>query len=863
MTSLLALFLMFAAPDVPRPVIRLSAGSQLRLPAENVTAAYSLDADCADANIVGNVITVIGRRPCSTHLVTISGEKVIETEIIVSPRRGYLASRARRNSPELQESGSLTTSYSSLPAQVETAVRLTRVEGKRQTDIALEVGHGHAFSATEANTTLPYGSISFSGPDSSLTLLDQTIGDSPLMMDNTVLRGLHIRKKNWFANAGVASMTGFRQDLFESDPDRAFATGYHFAAGRNGTLTPAFTWITASRQYLSGKSGGIGSLAYEFRQQDRVHFLADLGISRGAGLAALLDINKESDIAHLNFRAAQSGFARLSSSPAPGLQAEGYWTHRINDRYTLEAAGSQDKYLLLDQTSQTNTGWNTSLRRKLFDRFTIRGGLSGSRLARQADSPIFTTSVPASLSFESRRFGNSFEYRYGRNNASELGSHSVRDTMRLSAGPFTIMGFFSRQSETPTVDYVLDNVPWLRQALLDAGISATTPEQIEDLLRTNADLISAGLLRNVSINISPLRTQVGGSASWASPHRLLSARVESRYDRNNRLQGRVTSSSHDARLSVKVNRQTDLTLQGSLFTTRGSQLGSLNVPVFSITLHRQFMNVPDFFGPYPTGVIHGRVFDDEDGRGMDPNTQKGMADVVILLDGTRRTKTRASGSFTFHGVPSGRHTVEVVYEDTLNHVFTTPPNVAVSDENSEVYFGIGRRKSMIFGTVTDDAGAPIEGVLLRAVGTNIETARSNSSGDFSFANLHPGTFEVAIDEQSVPAMYSLANLHSMNISTEPNQPGKVAFMIPAMRGARGKIVCHSEPVNSANAQLSLDGVDVSDSIQGDGEFSLRELSAGKHELTVRYGSGPLVQRNLDLQRGTAIAVSAPIEVCPK
>lgn len=854
------LALLVALPNQALGSLRVSAGVELRLPAEQATAAYSLDSDCASAELSGGVIVVKGLRACTTHIVRISGDVISETEVVVSARRGDLAARARSHSAETQEVGSVTTSYASDPAQLETAINVSRLEGQRSTSIALDVGHGHAFSATEANTTIPFASFRFSSPTTTFTLLDQRVEETPLTIDDTVIRGLHIQHNGWFLHAGVSSMTDFRQAMFESDPDRIVSGGYRFQLSQRNALISSVDWISASNRYLSGRSGTMGSLAWEFRQTDRLRLLAEVGIGRAVGTSIQLDYEGDADLLRLDFRAAPSDLPRLSKSQAPGIQADGYWTRRFKQTYSLDVNGSQNKYTLLDGTSESNSSWSGILGKQLSRRVSISGGVAGSRFGRPTGVPILSTYIPASISYESARFGNSFEYRYGWNQSTTLGSQSFRDSIRVGVGPFTLMGFASTQTQAPTVDFVLSNVPWLRQALLDAGIMATTPQQIEDFLRNNADLIAAGILRDISINLSPRRTQLGGTLLWSSPRRMFSARLESRWDRDDRIQGAIKSNSQDARLMVRLNRKSDVTLQGSLFETNGSMIGAVRVPVFSVSIHRQLTNVPDFIGPYAHGVVEGKVFADEDGLGISVNTGIGIAGVKVVLDGTRKTMTNDSGSYTFHRVTSGRHTVEILYEDTANHFFTTPPNVTVGPD-STMNFGIGRRKATIFGIVLNDAGNPLGGVVLHIKGPSDEKVLSNSNGDFSATDLTSGTYTVDIEPDSIPPSYALEGIRTKTTITDPNQPGEVHFYLRALRIVKGKLLCHARTLDPATGiEMQLDDRDVSHLADKSGAFVLRDLSAGIHELTVRRAS-KTTRHKFELSSAPSALSGLEVEVC--
>ena len=75
--------------------------------------------------------------------------------------------------------------------------------------------------------------------------------------------------------------------------------------------------------------------------------------------------------------------------------------------------------------------------------------------------------------------------------------------------------FFDRQTNVPTVSALVSSVPGLQDLLDRLGISATTPQQIASLLQNDAMLQALGLVSNLTLNLSPVLTQAGGTLSWS------------------------------------------------------------------------------------------------------------------------------------------------------------------------------------------------------------------------------------------------------------------------------------------------------------------------------------------------------------
>src|SRR5512140_3842429 len=137
-------------------LIQTTVGGHVRIPVAGVTAAYSMDADCADAVIEGDWVDVTGRSPCVTHIVTVTAT-VNETLVVVSTRQQQQDRLrvARLREQNIEEAGSMSTFYSSDPGELETAISLSRAEGDHTTSVAFSIANGYAFSPQARQTTLP------------------------------------------------------------------------------------------------------------------------------------------------------------------------------------------------------------------------------------------------------------------------------------------------------------------------------------------------------------------------------------------------------------------------------------------------------------------------------------------------------------------------------------------------------------------------------------------------------------------------------------------------------------------------------------------------------------------------------------
>jgi hypothetical protein len=825
----------------------------------DATAAYSLQSDCAEARVADGFVVVTGVRACSTHVIALAGTAVTELDVIVSPRAEQAARlrAARLAARHIQEIGTVSTFYDSNPSELTTALNMTRAEGGRTTSLSLVMAEGYGFSPQIRRTAIPFASLRLSGLSNAITLLDSRV-DQSLTSNSTIIRGLHWESNSSFLHAGVVSLTGFRERLIESNPDKTVNAGYRFALSGHSGLTTGMQWISASTRYLTGKSGTIGSLAYDYRSPNGLRFRAELGVSRGAGASSRLEYHTSEDQLSLQAAATPSSFPGLSTAPPRGLDATGSWTHRFSDRIQADFSGSQYKYALFDGSAMTNSASSAIAQFRPLRPVTLSAGFATSRFSRPATAALIRESLPVSFSYDTRRFGNLFQYRFSDDARDDRGSHYLRDSVRFRLGSFTLRGFAERQTQAPTLEFILGSVPGLRQALLNAGISATTPEQILQFVQTNSDLIALGFLRNVTIDVAPVRTDFGGTLQWAAKQNRASARLEWRRDNQQRVASRAVSTLYDARFSVRLGSFTEVTLGASVFESRFSNLVSSREPVVSFGIRRQLSNVPDMLRP-SHGSIHGIVFLDREGKGEIQSYYKGMAGITVVLDGIRRTRTNSVGAYSFGSVSPGTHIVEVLHDNLDAYIFTTSSKTEVS-EDSTLNFGLRLRTATLFGTVRNDAGKSLRNIRIRITGKSNRELQTSGSGAFSATDLEPGTYTVSIDPDSIPPSYALTSLEPLTVRTNLGEPGRADFVVRALRSVAGQVACNGAPLSAGHAYVRLADDGHVAPVDTNGRFIVRDLPAGPQAIELVDGSSTM-RRSVDMPQDPAAITGINFDVC--
>jgi hypothetical protein len=816
--------------------VRLSARGRITVTASGATAAYTLDPDCAEAQVEGQSVVVAGVRPCTTYLIIVSGNETRSVQVFVSASQLQLERMrlARLSSEGIQESGSVGTSFSSDRDELETSIDMARTVGDHSTTVALSVANGYAYSASDRRTVLSHASVRFKGPSSSVTLLDGYAPESPTIVGDSQIRGLHLETTNWFLHGGIASLTNFREYLVEPDPDSMIVAGYRRVLSKRASLMTDVQWISASSKYLSGQSGTVGSMLFRYEIPSRLRFQAEAAAGQGWGFGSSAEYTGDRNHLDLRIRSTSAHFASLSISPARGLQSSGSWLRPVNEKLSNELSGGRNSLTRFDGGQDTNSSLNDRLQRRI-DRFTFSSGVAFTDFSHRKVTTFRSLTFPLGFGYEKPSFGNSFQYQVGRTWGADHGSQWLSDSVRLSFKSLSLRVYGGRQTETPSLSYILANLPlWLQNALLSAGVSITSPEQIQEFLSTHSELIAGGNISDFNVNTSPLRRYAGGSLQWSSPRKHLSARLESRIDDDTRIANHVTFLEHTFSLSSQF-AQNQLLVGASFFQTELAGK-TVRVPNVSFGIQHQLRHVPDILTRLQErGFIRGVVYSDKERAATYLTGDHGIERVLVTLDGTRRTYTNRAGWYSFGAVSPGRHIVEIQYQSEQAFVFTTLPHVEVPAD-SIVNFGIATRAIELFGTVRSDAGRGIGGVVVRTSGANEQTAETLPSGTFVFHPQQSGEVKVLLDVNSLPPGYALNELREQTVAVDPDHPGHADFVVRALHSFAGKIDCSTGKITWDDLHLTLDGKLIDHPFDSNGNYLVRDLAVGTHDLVIGYRS---------------------------
>jgi hypothetical protein len=864
---LLFSIIFFSASHAQAP-LSVAYQKRIQLPIAGATAAYSLDSNIAEASASNGILEVLGKAPGSTNIVVVTsaGVQTIAVTVPIPPPvlpPGFEPPE-RANSGE---TGTYEFRYNSDPSQITNSIEMKRTEGKSFT--RMQVVNVNLFSANSSTSAVgfPFLAYQISRPNTDMTFVDKNVGNTPLTLDGFIVRGFHLRQGPWEFHGGFASIATFQGLFLATDREYTAGVSRLFKLDDANSLEAnAYYFQNPVTQRLVARNGAVGSLAYRLKLDDKGNFLAELGMSHGIGFAArgMYD-DKRNHIAG-DFRMQSRNFASLAVNNQHGAFADLNASRKLTERLYASLDLNQSSYNL-PTLSQSNFTTSSLLNFKINRSFSVNTG--GAYSTFQSQVPvgprIATVNLPVGVDYSTRHFGTGFQYQRTVNIEGGGGGNDFAVNGRASAGSFQVSGLFRHDVQVPTLAAIFSQIPGLQDALDRAGIVATSPEQLADLLRNTAILQLLGFTNAFTVNLAPSRNDLSASLSWISKHQSR-RKIDLSYFNSNTelLQGNnFILSTATLSYSQRLHAANDIVGSASLVRTTSNGV-STTKPLFSISLQHRFYTVPGLLMPGRHGIIQGHIFRDDNSTGLYNAQSPTVAGVEVRLDEDRVTHTDASGYYSFHHVPFGVHRVEAKYQSDEPFFYTTD-SPATADMNSTVDFGINFAKGQIFGYLLNDAGAGISGITIElkrepcgtaagcfpkeescgtaAPGCAPRRILTGDNGKFSFTGLAPGDYSISTVSESYPAGYALADLAGQTVTVEPGKPASTEFHVRALRSIAGKIVVYDkatlQTVPLAGVTVRLKRVSSAASAENPPEFAKEVL------MEVKTGpTGAYIFRNL-------------------
>lgn len=821
------------------------------------TAALSLDPSRVGASVQDGLVTLIGRGPGSTNVIVVAGDETVTLRVLVAEPPVIVLPGMRAGASSGGPAGYYEARYGSDPGILQGTLFFSRRDGDRSAELTLG-GAAPLGNAIGSPFSVPQASFTLRTPHREVTLLDRVMSNSPLTISRSNVRGLYLREGPWQMNAGYSFFSTFEHLLLPTDKEAVAGLTYRHRLSPRSSLTPNVFYFDGPGH--SGRRGAVGTLLYETRTASDVKLIAELGVSRALGGALEVEVDRPNRRAWAKVRIAPPGMPSLTTDQPSGRQIEGGWIWQ-GDRTSVNGALSSRHYSQagLDQTSSVAS---VDMQRRLTRHWAIHGGSGVSIFenASQASSRISNLTLPLGTSFSGRHGGARIDYQFSRETARDLGGHLFRVNLNASGHGFRLSAFGERQTHAPTARQILTEIPWLQPMLDRLGLAATSPQQIADLLRTNAELSAYGYANTIHVDVTPIRTRLGASGGWSgSGTRRPQLSVSTLFNRDGAIGRTSIGAVHSLSYSQRIDRATEVFLTWSALC-QDRVLSPSCRPVMFASLRRALSSGPGLLAPR-RGHIQGIVFKDERAQGVYTPDLPPLAGVEVVLDNVRYARTDSAGRFRFDDVPYGRHRVEARYASDLPMAFTTPSPADV-DTGSSVAFGIAFSRPTLRGVVLTDAGTGLAGVLVHIAGADRRTTvRTTDDGTFVAEGLPAGDYEVAIEAGSVPAGYPVATLAPQRVRVGHAAPVRATFVLRPYRSVAGRARlfdrARGQYVALAGATVEILPLRRQSVTDASGAYAFRNLPAGQYTVVATHDGrdytaavsvpdGPALVKDIDL-----------------
>ncbi len=180
------------------------------------------------------------------------------------------------------------------------------------------------------------------------------------------------------------------------------------------------------------------------------------------------------------------------------------------------------------------------------------------------------------------------------------------------------------------------------------------------------------------------------------------------------------------------------------------------------------------------GKIQGRIFVDINQNNLKDPEEEGVADIFILLDGRKTAKSNQKGHFVLSSLPPGLYRVAMNLRNVPAFYNAGIEEVEVMVKKGETHhvnltiIPVGLISGKLILDENENNRADKDEPALPGIRINLlkgkEIHRSgftDSTGVFTFDNLHPGTYALAVAAEDIEETYTCFEKSGMEIMIEP------------------------------------------------------------------------------------------------
>src|SRR5689334_10821797 len=208
-----------AATAVAQNGITVGYQKKIEITVSGATAAYSMDSLIADATAAQGTVVIEGRAPGTTSVIVVTPAGVQTLSVLVpQPPPSYPPGFEPPSSEQSSEKGAYEFRYNSSPSQLTNSIEFTRTLGssfdRMQVTTATLLSN-----SSQGVFGIPLASYEISRPNRDVTLVDKQVDDSPLTLDNYLVRGIHVQEGPWQLHSGFTSVAIFQGLFLATDPE--------------------------------------------------------------------------------------------------------------------------------------------------------------------------------------------------------------------------------------------------------------------------------------------------------------------------------------------------------------------------------------------------------------------------------------------------------------------------------------------------------------------------------------------------------------------------------------------------------------------------------------------------------------------
>jgi hypothetical protein len=820
-------------------MLSLRESTEILAPARNARAAYSLDSQIAEAQIADDHVRIWGRAPGHAVIVLVYSDFSTDSmEVTVTQAPPILPERLWSG---LNPAGSIQGYYeiraSTDPAQI--GETLDYQTGRMQVHFTNVTAPNRNLPGT-SSTWFPYDYLRLTGDGWRVTLLDESGDSSPISVGSALIRGIHLDAGGFAIHAGYASVAGFNSLLLPAQ--KQMLSGATFAQNLSGHLQVGASayFIQHDPVALSPQTAqGLGTIFLRRRalpgacQQPAIpcgaiDFGLEMGYSKGFGGAFDVGRDTERDQFHITGRYRPQLYASPEVDNLKGLQSQANWDHLWNRELRTSLSGSENRIFTLTGRQAIEVA-TANVQYATVAGIAVSPGVSLSHFSQdQSLSPdVNRLALPLTVSHDGRRWGESVQYTYSVTSHAFSAGQGYEGSLHWNGQRFHFNVGAGSQTEALGIDSVFSAFPELNVELAQLGFgTAVSVGQLAQLLNSRAFLNSLGIAPNATLQLVARNWHGNINASWNWSRQTLE--LDSNYNLNSFLTSRNTTVLESVHYRRGLSNSTELIGSFTLLESV-APIHHLN-PIAEISLRHDVGKSLFPRWRQPHGAIWGAV------RLEDNGETRPLANVVIRLDGDRRTVTNSSGSYLFSNVELGVHTVRIEYKTERPFWYTTPSQVS-ADPGSAVDFGIVYPAAQIIGYVHDDTGAGLPGIGVSIRGPAGQSqVTADQAGKFVAPVTQSGTYVADVNVETVRAGYALDDLNPLSIPLSTGESKKINFTLPAIRALAGKVQSYDasrgEYVPVANAVVRLEELKRQAISDSSGRYLFRNLPRGLFTISV-------------------------------